>query len=79
MRMNVSPLVTIGGELKHLLDPPKIEITSDDSPQKKKKTPKHSNFENKVNLGFSIARIQKIKIKIITEFLYMVEVGTQKV
>jgi hypothetical protein len=45
--------------------------------QKTKKTkPKHSNFENKVNLGFSIARIQKIKI--ITEFLYMVEVGTQK-
>jgi hypothetical protein len=36
-----------------------IEITSDDSPKRKEKKPKHSNFENKVNLGFSIARIQK--------------------
>jgi hypothetical protein len=47
--------------------------------KKKEKKAKHSNFENKVNLGFSIAIIQKIKIEIITEFLYMVEVGTQKV
>jgi hypothetical protein len=46
--------------------------------KKKKRKAKHSNFENKVNLGFSIARIQKIKIEIIIEFLYMVEVGTQK-
>jgi hypothetical protein len=53
-----------------------IEIASDYLPKKKKK-PKHKKFENKVNSGFSIARIQKIKI--ITEFLYMVEVGTQKV